>query len=90
MDVGANIVLQGLVQGVGFRYFVMRHALRLGLNGFARNLDNGDVEIQIEGKRSLIEELLKELNVGPRSAHVAKMKVEWKDADRNCKGFEIR
>jgi acylphosphatase len=90
MEVGARIVVQGLVQGVGFRYFVFRHASRMNLRGFVQNLYNGEVAIEVEGDRSLIEELIKEVKVGPRSAHVTDLKIEWKPADRNFNGFEIR
>lgn len=90
MAVGAHIVVQGLVQGVGFRYFVLRHAKRLGLNGLVSNNDHGDVEIEVEGDRPLVEELLKEIQVGPRSAQVTKLRVEWKDPEGDFKDFEIR
>ena len=90
MDVGVHIVVRGFVQGVGFRYFVARHVSRLGLTGYVQNLYNGDVEIEVEGNRSVIEELLKELKVGPRSSHVADLKVEWKNPDQHFRGFEVR
>ncbi|HEY4612790.1 MAG TPA: acylphosphatase [Bacteroidota bacterium] len=90
MDVGARILVRGFVQGVGFRFFVLRHASRLGLSGYVQNHYNGDVEIEVEGNRSLVEELIKEVKVGPRSAQVADVKIEWKDPDRRFRGFEIR
>lgn len=90
MDVGACIVVRGLVQGVGFRYFVFRHASRLNLRGYVQNLYNGDVEIEVEGDRSLIEELINNVKVGPRAAHVADLRIEWKEPNQNFHGFEIR
>ncbi|HXG38037.1 MAG TPA: acylphosphatase [Bacteroidota bacterium] len=90
MDVGARIVVRGLVQGVGFRYFVLRHATRLNLRGYVRNLYNGDVEIEVQGDRSLVEELIKNVKVGPRSARVTDLKVEWKEPNQHFHGFEIR
>ena len=59
MQVCAYIIVDGLVQGVGFRYYVHRHASGLGLAGFASNLMNGKVEIEVEGDRSAVEELIK-------------------------------
>src|SRR6266850_6133424 len=56
MTVGASIIVEGMVQGVGFRYFVYTKASRLGLTGFVRNLASDAVEIEVEGDRSLIEE----------------------------------
>ncbi|MCI0565288.1 MAG: acylphosphatase [Nitrososphaera sp.] len=90
MDVGARIIVRGLVQGVGFRYFVLRHASTLGLSGYVQNTYNGDVEIEVEGSRSLVEELIKEVKAGPRSAHVSDVKIEWKSPEQSFHGFEIR
>jgi acylphosphatase len=90
MHIGVHIVVQGMVQGVGFRYFVVHHASALGLSGYVRNLYNGDVEIEAEGERSLVEELIKEVKVGPRSAHVKDLKLEWKECQNRYKGFEVR
>ncbi len=89
MQVGVHITVKGLVQGVGFRYFVYRHATHLGLTGWVRNEYNGDVEICAEGDRSLIEELIKELKVGPRSADVKDLKIEWQEYQGRYEGFEI-
>jgi acylphosphatase len=90
MQIGVHIIVQGLVQGVGFRYFVYRHASNLGLAGWVRNLYNSEVELEVEGDRSLVEELIKELKVGPRSAHVKDLKIEWQDFKSRYQGFEIR
>ncbi|HEY6191961.1 MAG TPA: acylphosphatase [Bacteroidota bacterium] len=90
MIVGAHIIVQGMVQGVGFRFFVHRSALRSGLEGYVRNLFNGEVEIEVEGDRSLIEELIKEVTVGPRAADVTHVKVDWKKPEHQFRRFEIR
>lgn len=90
MDTGVKLIVKGLVQGVGFRYFVYRHASRLGLRGYVRNLPNGDVEIVANGERGMIEELIKEVKVGPRAAHVRDVKVEWCEPDLQYQGFDIR
>ncbi len=90
MDAAAEIIVQGLVQGVGFRYFVYEAARRLRVGGFARNMANGDVHIVVEGNRGMIDELIQELKVGPRAAHVKDVKVEWKQPGFHFTGFEIR
>jgi len=90
MEVGAHIVVRGFVQGVGFRYFVYDRARRLGLNGFVRNMYNGDVEIEVEGDRSLVEEFIKEVKVGPRAARVADVFIRWKETLQHYTSFEIR
>ena len=90
MEVGAHIIVSGMVQGVGFRYFVYHRATRFGLKGYVDNLYNGDVEIEVEGERSLIEEIIKEMKVGPRAAHVTDVKIEWKNSESKYKRFDIR
>ncbi len=89
METCAHIVVQGLVQGVGFRYYVHRHATSLGLTGFAKNLYDGSVEIEVEGERSSIEEFIRLVKVGPRSAQVTDLKLEWKDVGHQFQHFEI-
>lgn len=90
MEIGVHIIVKGLVQGVGFRYYVERQAVQLGLRGYVRNLYNGDVEIETEGDRSLVEEFIKEVKIGPRSAHVKDLKIEWTEYQNKFKGFEVR
>lgn len=64
-------LVRGRVQGVGFRWFAARQAQRLGLRGFARNLDDGSVEIVVQGPEAAVEELARALAKGPALAHVA-------------------
>jgi acylphosphatase len=90
MNTGVHIIVRGLVQGVGFRYFVARHADRYNLRGYAKNLYNGDVEIVAEGERGSIEMLIKEVKVGPRSAQVSDCVIEWTACGNTFKGFEVR
>ena len=90
MEIGALIIVRGLVQGVGFRYFAARAARELGVKGYAENLPNGNVEIYAEAERGSVEAFLKELRVGPRSAQVNDVKIEWKTAGHSFQGFEIR
>ncbi len=80
VTVRVHIVVEGLVQGVGFRWFVYRKAEALGVTGWVRNLYNGSVEIEAEGDRSLLEAFINDVKVGPRSAHVTNLKIEWKDS----------
>jgi acylphosphatase len=58
------------VQGVGFRYFVQKHAADLGLCGFTRNLDDGRVEVYAIGTAALLSELEGLLHTGPRWSDV--------------------
>jgi acylphosphatase len=89
MEIRAHLLASGLVQGVGFRYFVFHRAKNLGLAGYVRNIYSGEVEIEIEGDRSLIEEFIKDVKVGPRSAQVKDLKIEWLNGTQSYKSFEI-
>lgn len=89
MKTGAHILVKGLVQGVGFRWFVEREANQLGLNGYVKNLFNGDVEVEVEGDRGLIEELIKKLRVGNRLSHVADVQISWLDYKNKYNNFRI-
>lgn len=89
MDVSAHIVVKGFVQGVGYRYYVYHQALQLSLKGYVKNLYNGDVEIEVEGDRSRIEEFIKEVRVGPRMADVRDLSVRWGEFEKKYSGFHI-
>jgi acylphosphatase len=68
--------VHGQVQGVGFRFFVLRHARALGLRGFVRNLPSGAVEVVAAGPESALSQLERELRIGPRLACVTKVEKE--------------
>ncbi|MCK5819500.1 MAG: acylphosphatase [Psychromonas sp.] len=69
-DIGFSVIVTGRVQGVGFRYFTAREALKLGLTGRAQNLNDGTVKVELFGHKEIANELLKWLSVGPISARV--------------------
>jgi acylphosphatase len=89
MMVRAHIIVSGLVQGVGYRYFVQRYAAKLGLAGYARNLVTGEVEVETQGERGMIEELIKQLKIGPRAASVDRVAVDWLEVDPQMKDFYV-
>jgi acylphosphatase len=67
----SRFLVSGHVQGVGFRWFVARHARALGLSGYARNLPDGRVEVVAEGSdRTALERLEERLRAGPAHAQV--------------------
>jgi len=71
MDVCARCVLvSGVVQGVGFRYYTRKRASELGLSGWVRNLADGRVEVWVEGQPAPVEQLLEWLRRGPPGARV--------------------
>jgi acylphosphatase len=86
-----HVVVEGLVQGVGYRWFVARKADAMGIKGWVKNRFDDTVEVEAEAERSLLEELIKELKVGPRSAHVTNLRIEWKETHpEDFHRFEIR
>lgn len=60
----------GRVQGVGFRWFVLREAERCGVHGWVRNAADGSVELRAEGDARAIDEFSKTVERGPDGAHV--------------------
>jgi acylphosphatase len=85
-----HIIIKGMVQGIGFRYFVYQHAVRLGLKGFVRNLPNGNVEVEVSGNRSLVEELIQMVKVGPRTSRVTDVQIHIINSESNYTSFEIK
>ena len=63
-------IVSGRVQGVGFRWFVMREAARLDLAGYVRNLPDGTVEVVAQGAVAALASLESALRHGPPAAHV--------------------
>ena len=87
---GRRFVVTGRVQGVGFRYFVLRRAQELGLTGWTRNLENGDVEVRAWGDPGALDRLAGELARGPRSAKVTNVDIaEISDAENGGTSFRI-
>ena len=70
MTAARRYVVRGRVQGVGFRYFVQREAVRLELAGWVRNLDDGCVEVHAQGPAARLDELAAALHRGPRFSEV--------------------
>jgi acylphosphatase len=89
-DERLTAVVRGEVQGVGFRFFVMRRANGLGLRGYVRNRADGGVEVVAEGPRARLEQLLRELYRGPSGAVVTDVEERWSDATGTFSGFVIR
>jgi len=73
----AEIVVEGRVQGVGFRAFAQRKATVLGLSGYVMNLRDGRVRVRAEGPRETIEDLVRDLQKGPPLSRVERVSVTW-------------
>jgi len=68
--------VSGAVQGVGYRYFAQRAAMRLGVTGYTRNLRDGRVEVYAAGSEGALAALRRELERGPQAASVSQVTVE--------------
>lgn len=89
-SVAVRVSVQGLVQGVNFRWFTQRRASELQLRGFARNQSDGSVLVVAEGTREAVEQLLDTVRVGPSSAVVENVRVEWTTPTGEFDRFEVR
>ena len=86
-----RVIVYGYVQGVFFRAFAFRQATELGLTGYVRNLPGGEaVEVNAEGERKRLEELIGYLKVGPPAARVEKVVTDWSEYTGSCPRFNIR
>ena len=89
MAEAVHVVVSGVVQGVGYRYYVQQEARKLGLNGFVRNRYSGDVEVEAEGDRGLLEELIQSLQLGPPASNVRGLKIDWHEARGGHDSFQV-
>lgn len=85
----AHLYISGRVQGVFYRAFTQNQAMRLGLNGWARNLQDGRVEAVFEGQKELVEEAILACKKGPEGSRVTEIETAWEEPTGE-KGFEIR
>lgn len=86
----AEIIVKGLVQGVGFRYFVLRKANELNIKGYVKNQMDGTVLTVVEGDKSKIEALFNYLKIGPMHADVRDIKIGWRCFVGEFSNFEVR
>jgi len=87
--VKTKIILKGMVQGIGFRHYCHRIATALGLLGYAKNLYNGDVEIEVEGEDGPVNEFINLVKIGPEHSKVTSISVESEKYENLYTGFSI-
>ena len=85
-----DAVVHGAVQGVGFRWFVIRVAGGMGLKGWVANERDGTVRCVAEGPRAQLDRLLGELQTGPAGASVEDVVATWLPASGGLEGFTVR
>lgn len=84
-----HILVHGHVQGISFRAFAKREALRLGLTGFVQNLPDGGVEIIAEGDETLLRQLTEILKTRHPLAKIKSIDATWGNATSDYSDFRI-
>jgi len=84
-----RIIINGRVQGVGFRYATVDEASRLGLTGWVRNTRDGRVEIVVQGPQATVQRLLSWCHRGPLGARVMTVEQSELPVDERLAGFRI-
>jgi acylphosphatase len=95
VDATAEIVrleatVVGRVQGVGYRYFVLTEANRLGATGWVSNASDGSVRLAAEGTSSSLERLARRLTVGPPGAEIRDVELRWLAATGSFGAFVVK
>lgn len=86
----ARFLVTGRVQGVGYRWFVVKEARALGLGGYVRNLDDGSVEVIASGEAAALDRLAAALAHGPATARVTDVARSEAQEPADLDGFEVR
>lgn len=84
------MTVSGLVQGVGFRYYVQRNANSNRVTGYVKNLSNGSVEAVFEGESSRVNILVEYTKKGPFGAHVSSFRIIEEPFKDEFESFEVR
>lgn len=84
-----HAIVEGRVQGVGFRFYVVETATALNITGWVRNTYREEVEVTAEGERDDLEKLLTALKHGPRAAYVTDVHHQWLTATGEFKHFQV-
>ena len=86
----ALLVVEGRVQGVGYRSFAQWRARERGLTGYAVNLESGQVKVRVEGSREAIDGYVRDLEKGPPLARVERVSVTAVPYTGQFREFSIR
>jgi acylphosphatase len=89
VKVAKKYLIQGRVQGVGFRFFAERSAHQFGISGYVKNLWDGNVEVYAVGDLTRLEEFKRQLAQGPRSARVTHIDESDEPVDKRYNRFVI-
>jgi acylphosphatase len=85
-----HLIVRGLVQGVGFRWFASREARSLGITGWVANRADGSVEIEAQAAPGTLATYLEVIRRGPSRSRVERVDEAWGEERAGLEGFEIR
>lgn len=85
-----QLLVSGRVQGVFYRQSTKDEAVRLGLSGWVRNLDDGRVEAMAQGPREALDAFVTWCRTGPPHARVSDVVATWGETDEALAGFTVR
>ncbi|WAA09770.1 acylphosphatase [Fervidibacillus albus] len=87
----AHVIVSGRVQGVGFRYSVYQKALEQGICGWVRNLEDGTVELEIEGTKEALDNFLETIKTGLHLfIKITGMDVHYSNEEKGYRNFWIK
>lgn len=88
MKKSVRIYIEGTVQGVFFRSFLKENAERLDVRGFTRNLEDGRIEIFLEGNPEKVNEMIELCKKGPKYSQIRKVEI-IPEKFQDFKGFKV-
>ncbi len=83
------MLIEGRVQGVGFRYFTLNNANQFGIVGWVRNTRRDEVEIIAEGEMEVLENWIQQVKRGPAHSKIINIKINWSEASGEFSRFSI-
>ena len=86
----AEVIVQGVVQGVGYRFFVLNQARLYNVKGYVKNMPDGTVQVVAEGDKGIVKDFIERLRIGPLSAHVTGIDVKWDEKDLGFTEFRLQ
>jgi len=88
MKKSIRVYITGLVQGMFFRIFIKENADKIGVNGFVRNLEDGRVEVFIEGDSDAVNKMVEVCKKGPRHSAVKDIEIK-SEKFQNFRNFKV-
>ncbi len=89
MIIARKLILRGLVQGVGFRFFAQRAAARHQVKGYVKNLEDGRVEAFVQGGEKHVEAFKYDMTAGPMHSKVEEIEEIVLEPDNSFSAFRI-